>query len=184
MKKVLIGLVLLVMLPVVVVSADTDFSGVSQTLDESMRETYPNYIYRYNELKAIAEQYENNMVLDMSDIFQWYRTEDFDDTDGVNSDYQPLGKYDYDYITERLGVDVDALQEKVDAGATSIDNGLTKEETIYLMQIDFEYYYNYEDDSLIQVMRYVDTMSEYYQEKISYNVWNSEGVISRYDTGQ
>lgn len=180
MRKVLLFLILLVALPVIVVSADTSTDGVSLTVDESTQQTYSNYIYEYNRLKKIAEQYENNMAMDMSDTFTWYKTDDLEEADGVNSESNPLGVYDKNYIAERFDIDISTLQAKLDRGINVVSddsaNYLTSNEYAYALNCEFDYYYNYEDSTLLQLMWY-SSEELGIENKLYYVVWGTEGTV-------
>ena len=162
------------------------FIGVKAgILKQATNQNYAEYVHKYNKIKKVAEQYENNIVLSHSDSYFFGYLGDFGEgasEEEIKKSKEPLGKYDVESCVKFLGVDYNSLNDKmssyVNEEANVTFSDLESTATSFY-DYNFSYYYDTENDVLIQ---YVETGyridDDAWHDNQEYYIWNNEGMVT------
>ena len=185
MKKVLYFSCLVITLGLSVVTLN---AGV---LKDSTNKKYADYVHEYSQIKKVAEQYENNIVLNHSDKYIFGYAGDFGDgvsEEEIEKSREPLGKYDAEYCVKYVGLDYQSLKDKVEKYLSSDSDSIkfSKEESTAtsFFNYEFSYYYDSVRHVLIQyVSKGLNVDDDMWHNNVEYYVWNKEGVVT-YEAGE
>lgn len=183
MRRVLLGLLLISLIPVSVVTADTNTIGVGDSLSSSTRQIYSDYVYNYNKIKEKVVPYELNILLNTTDHYEFWAGDYPEDVteEELAEHTTPLGKYDLETLRSYLNVSEERKAQFNTEGYKSDNDSLTPDEELYLSEVNIEYYYDYNNNQLIQKIILSKMTDEFYKEKWLYYVYSSEGQVLTYE---
>lgn len=182
MRKILLGLLIMSLLPVSVVTAGTNTIGVDDSLSESTKKVYSDYVYNYNKIKEKVSQYEMNVLLNTLDTYDWWIGEYPEDAteEEIAQHTQPLGVFDKNVLNTYLTTSDERKAEFSDPDYRSDEDKFTPDEELFLSDIYVEYYYDYENNQLIQRFILSKQTNEFYKESWIYYIYNSDGEVLTY----
>lgn len=152
-------------------------------LKQATNKSYAEYVHKYNKIKKVAEQYENNIVLSHSNPYYFGTIEDDSLSEEERKKYESsLGKYDAKICVNTLGLDYESLTNKM-------NDYMSKDDSIKFSEIEstatsfydyvFTYYYDTERNVLIQnVQTGYNIDDDEWHDNQEYYIWNEEGVLT------
>lgn len=166
------------------------FIGIKAgVLKQTTNDNYAEYVHKYNKIKKVAEQYENNIVLSHSGSYFFGYLGDFGEDaseDEIAKSKEPLGKYNVESCVKFLGIDYNSLNNKMNSyvnDETNITFSDVEGTATSFYDYNFTYYYDTDRDVLIQ---YVETGynidDDEWHDNQEYYIWNEEGVLT-YERG-
>lgn len=157
-------------------------------LKEATNKTYADYVHKYNSIKKVAEQYENNIVLTHSDSYFFGLLGDLGDSvteEEIKKYKEPLGKYNTEFCVTYLGLNYNDLKsrlEKYNEGDLSVRFSDVESTATSFFDYDFKYYYDTVNNVVIQ---YVTTGfkadDDEWHDNIEYYIWDEKGDIVSYE---